>query len=31
MAAMGTFQWFPVFQVLFGWAAAVVRLRMFAP
>ena len=27
MAAEGTFQWFPVFQVLLGWAAAVVGLR----
>ena len=31
MAAMGTFQWFPVFQVLLGWAAAVVGLRIFDP
>jgi hypothetical protein len=27
IAAAGTFQWFPVFQVLLGWAAAVVGLR----
>ncbi|MDD1665160.1 MAG: hypothetical protein LUQ32_07365 [Methanomicrobiales archaeon] len=27
MAAAGTFQWFPAFQVLLGWAAAVVGLR----
>lgn len=27
MAAAGTFQWFPVFQVLFGWAAVVVGFR----
>jgi len=27
MAEAGTFQWFPVFQVLLGWAAAVVGLR----
>jgi len=27
MAESGTFPWFPVFQVLLGWAAAVVGLR----
>ena len=27
MADAGTFGWFPVFQVLLGWAAAVVGLR----
>jgi len=27
MAAAGTFQWFPAFQVLLGWAAAVVGFR----
>ncbi|MGA2934423.1 MAG: hypothetical protein ABSD81_04645 [Methanomicrobiales archaeon] len=27
MAEAGTFQWFPVFQVLLGWAAAVVGFR----
>jgi hypothetical protein len=27
MAEAGTFQWFPVIQVLLGWAAAVVGLR----
>jgi hypothetical protein len=27
MAESGTFEWFPVFQVLLGWAAAVVGFR----
>ena len=27
MAEAGTFQWFPAFQVLLGWAAAVIGLR----